>query len=121
MNPGDIYIVWFPFSNEETNSFKKRPIVVLSEHKSYNPHDDSALVAMVTGSESRVNNPASGDVLVEDWQKCGLVKTSVIRTSRLWTIESRDIVKKLGNLNTSQLSEIQNKISATFPELKKSN
>ncbi|AWR21025.1 type II toxin-antitoxin system PemK/MazF family toxin [Aurantimicrobium photophilum] len=119
MKPGDIYLVWFPFSNEELSSFKKRPIVVLSEHKSFNPHDESALVAMVTGSESRVNNPASGDVLVEDWQNCGLVKTSVIRTSRLWTLETRDIDKKLGNLKPTQLSEIQSKILTTFPELKK--
>lgn len=64
MIPGQIRLVWFPFSRNEPEPYKKRPVLVLSSIGRV--PDQAIFVAMVTSSESRVQNPGPGDVVIPD-------------------------------------------------------
>ncbi len=88
MTPGDLRLVWFPFSRNEAEPYKKRPVLVLAA-TGVTP-DRVVLVAMVTSNERRVRRPSPGDVVVTDWQQAGLLLPSVVRSRRLWTAEERD-------------------------------
>ena len=88
MIPGELRLVWFPFSRNEAEPYKRRPVLVLAATGQV--PDRAILVAMVTSNARRVLSPSTGDIIVEDWQQAGLRRPSVIRSRRLWTAEERD-------------------------------
>jgi PemK-like, MazF-like toxin of type II toxin-antitoxin system len=88
VTPGELRLVWFPFSRNETEPYKRRPVLVLAA--SGQVPDQAVLVAMVTANGRRVMNPGPGDIFVGNWKQAGLRRPSVIRSRRLWTAEERD-------------------------------
>jgi mRNA-degrading endonuclease toxin of MazEF toxin-antitoxin module len=106
VTPGELRLVWFPFSRHEPQPYKKRPVLVLVA--AGRGPDRAVLVAMVTSNPNRVQNPGPGDVLVTDWQRAGLRQPSVVRTRRLWTAEERDFEGTLlGNVESTVLDEVR--------------
>lgn len=89
---GDVAMVWFPFSHQENEPYKERPVLVLAVHG--NHPDQAVLVAMITGNPARFLKPGPGDVPLSNWADYGLLKPSVIRTRRIWTAEGRDFTGK---------------------------
>ena len=55
------------------------------------------MVAAVTSSKPRTQT----DVVLIDWEKCGLRVDSTVRLSRLDCIERSLLIKKLGELSAS--------------------
>ena len=107
MYPGDLVLVFFPFSYREEEPFKKRPVLVVGCTQPGEIGDHAVLVAQVTGSPDRISSPGQGDIVVEKWQECGLRKPSVIRARRLWTPEPRDFAgKPFGRLDGDVLSDV---------------
>ena len=51
---------------------------------------------MITGNDRRVARPGPGDIVIPDWQAIPLATSSVLRTRRVWTAETRDILRVLG-------------------------
>lgn len=103
-------LVNFPFSSREPQPFKQRPVVVLGASGSY--PDEVLFVVMVTSSARRVQSPKAGDILIVDLDTAGLPKPSVVRTRRIWTGESRDVVKVLGQVSASLLEESRQAVRA---------
>jgi mRNA-degrading endonuclease toxin of MazEF toxin-antitoxin module len=107
VHPGDLVLVFFPFSYLEEESFKKRPVLVVGATQPGEAGDHAVLVAQVTGSPARVESPGQGDIVVTKWRECGLRKPSVIRSRRLWTPEPRDFAgEPFGKLDDDALTEV---------------
>jgi mRNA interferase MazF len=78
--------------------FTKRPALVL-----YDAGDQDVLVARITSQEYSTK----ADFKVKDWKKCGLLTESFVRLGKQATLEKQHIVKKLGTLEASDISEIK--------------
>ncbi|MGW1211389.1 type II toxin-antitoxin system PemK/MazF family toxin [Streptomyces sp. NPDC002499] len=107
MRPGDIALVYFPFSYMAEEPFKRRPVLVIGCTLPGEVGDHAALVAQITGASERVENPGQGDVVVHKWKEAGLYKISVVRARRLWTPEPRDFEgTTLGVLDVPTFEEV---------------
>jgi hypothetical protein len=115
VKPGELRLLWFPFSHSEPEPYKKRPVLVLAA--TGHVPDEAVLVTMVTSSEARVRHPGPGDVVIGQWQKAGLRYPSVVRTRRLWTAENRDFVGTiLGMVDAPTLDEVKRHVLALLGE-----
>lgn len=94
VKPAEVVLLSFPFSEHETVTFKKRPVLVLAN----TGHSvDSALwVMMITGNKRRFDRPSASDVRLETWETIGLAAPSVLRASRVWTAQERDVLQTIG-------------------------
>ena len=99
---GDIILVPFPFS-DELNALKKRPALVLS-NELQNRMTDHIICMMIT-STSLINEL---DVAIVNWEECGLMKPSFARPHKIFTIEQKLILKKLGQIQPSDLQNVMN-------------
>ncbi len=121
---GDIVLVGFPFTN--LKSEKKRPALVLAEFNSRNrllkqgdaKHDKSypAIhligIAMITSQVDGFALP--GDVLLEHWQSSGLLHHSMVRLSKVATIDLELVDRVLGRVNAKDLPSLRNGFSRIF-------
>jgi len=91
-DPWDIVVVPFPYTDSQTT--KRRPALILSSPALESDH---GLVwrAMITSAK---NAPWIGDVAITDVSLAGLPAPSVVRASKMATIEASYIVKRLGIL-----------------------
>jgi len=115
MKPGDVILVAFP-STDLTRG-KLRPALVLAEMPGR--HKD-VLLAMIS---SKTHQFIVGfDELIKtsdsDFSSSGLKTTSVIRLSRLATVEKRIIVAKLGEIDERRLIILYNRLIALLESLK---
>ena len=96
--PGDVVLVPFPFGQPAGG--RKRPALIVSG-TDYNQGTKQLIIAQVTG---RVSGPSLvGDYLIQDWSSAGLLGPSIVR-SRLATVESGLVLRKLGALTPNDLS-----------------
>jgi mRNA-degrading endonuclease toxin of MazEF toxin-antitoxin module len=103
LTPGDIVLAWFPFSKNETEPYKKRPVLVLS-HVGLS-EDEAIGLVMITGNEKRFASQGAGDVRIDQWRESKLAKDSVIRARRVWTATRQDLAGSLGKLTPPSLLE----------------
>lgn len=89
----DLILVPFPFS--DLSSTKKRPCLVIQRHD-VRKLGTYLTVAMVTSQVEGLSFP--GDVSIQGWNEAGLPKPSLIRLSKLVTIEESLALKRLGKL-----------------------
>ena len=95
----DLVVVPFPFSNQP--GVKRRPALVLSD-RTFNSHGHTIL-AMITSSGHR---PWPGDVALSDYKTAGL-RTSCLVRLRLFTLDNRLVVKRIGHLSTGDQTHIE--------------
>jgi hypothetical protein len=107
VEPGEFYLVYFPFSYKEEEPYKRRPVLVVGCTLPGEIGDHAVLVAQVTGNADRVADPGQGDVIVPRWQEAGLRKPSVVRSRRLWTPEPRDFDNRTGLLGRIDLAALE--------------
>jgi mRNA-degrading endonuclease toxin of MazEF toxin-antitoxin module len=113
LSPGDIVLVYFPYSRHEPEPYKKRPVLVLS-HIGLN-EDEAIGLVMITSNEQRYASLGAGDIRIDRWQECKLSKRSVIRTRRIWTARYWDLAGKLGRLEpASLLEEVRQEVRYTL-------
>lgn len=86
----DVVIVPFPFSSQSGS--KRRPALVLS-NRIFNRRGLTVLAMITTAG----HHPWIGDVILTDLKSAGLTMTCLVRL-KLFTIDNRLIVKKLGKL-----------------------
>lgn len=84
---GDIVLVEFPLSGSDLK--KKRPALVVLDIG-----DDDVVLAPITTRE-RVGN---GDVCLNDWAGCGLLRLSWVRLAKISCFEKVDASRNLGHL-----------------------
>ena len=110
MKPGDVLLLWFPFSHREAEPYKKRPVLLLGPSATGHGAEEALLVAMITSNERRVARPKAADLVVPNHQIAGLPLPSVVRTNRLWTAETADVEKILGRVGDDFLKAVRGKV-----------
>ena len=96
---GDVVLVNFIYSDE--TGTKQRPAVIVSS-KVYHQHRQESVICAIT---SRVDRILTGDHLISDWEKAGLLSPSVA-TGIIRTIKKDMIIRKIGTISKNDLSEI---------------
>jgi len=102
-NFGEILLLKFPYT--EGVGEAKRPVVVLAQ-----TDVKDIVVAKVTSAEPR----GRYDVVIDDWQKAGLLFPSVVRVDKLATLAKSRVVKRLGILDAPCHALVKTKIRQLF-------
>ncbi len=109
---GDIALVPFPFTDLSTT--KQRPALILSVvvSKSY---PSIFIAAMITSQiESEM---ISGDYLIKEWKKSGLIAESKIRLAKIVSLEESLVRKKLGALPQKDRQGVRKEWARLFSNL----
>ena len=102
---GDIILVPYPFGQRAGG--RKRPALVVSP-TDYNRATGELIIAQITGrmlEESR-----AGDYKIENWKEANLPHPAVVR-SRLATLETSLVLRRLGKLTASDLQSAKAALS----------
>ena len=108
---GDVVLIEFPFTN--SSGLKQRPALVVSP-TSYNTREpDCVLVAISSRVPDTLNNES---VLIksDEITQSGLYKESIVIISKMFTMDSSKITKKIGILNLSLKKNVLLKICVFF-------
>jgi mRNA interferase MazF len=92
---GDIVLLSFPFTDLKGKKIRPALVLVVS--------DLDVIVAFIT-TQFKWQNPY--DVLLEPNDLNGLKKTSLVRVSKITTIDKDLILGKLGELNAFEIQKI---------------
>ena len=109
---GDIVLVRFPFTNLESS--KKRPGLVLARID-FSTSVQLYIIAMITSKMDTVK--LKGDIKVKLWKEAGLLHPSLVRLSKIATLESEIIEKKMGHFRKEDLVSIKLNFGRIFKEL----
>ncbi|MGH7982452.1 MAG: type II toxin-antitoxin system PemK/MazF family toxin [Candidatus Udaeobacter sp.] len=104
---GDIVLVPFPFT--DLSAVKQRPGLVISPDRLNDRRPDLVVVAitsriLATLSEDEVRLPDA------ELAACGLLKPSIVKVGKIFTIHQGLIRKRLGHLPQRTLEEIRRKV-----------
>ncbi len=89
----EVVVVPFPFTDRKEG--KRRPALVLSDHIQFNKPSGHTVLAMIT---SQKNPGWPLDTIITGQRQTGLKAPSKIRM-KLFTLDNRLIIKKIGKLN----------------------
>ena len=103
MAKGDIVLITFPFT--DLSGSKLRPAVILAETTR------DLRVCFIT---TQLQWQEATDVQLLPTSLNGLKKQSLIRTSKIATLEKVLAKGHLGQLNTNELSDLNNKLKMLF-------
>ncbi|NBB78772.1 MAG: type II toxin-antitoxin system PemK/MazF family toxin [Verrucomicrobia bacterium] len=103
----DIVVLPFPFTDRST--MKRRPALILS-NPDYQKSSGHLICAMVT-TAARSKWP--GDTTIAAWVDAGLPKPSKVRL-KLFTLDARFVIRRLGKLVESDASEVTEALSKTL-------
>ena len=92
MNKGDIVLIPFPFT--DLSGTKNRPALILTGG------EDDITVSFIT---TQLKWGEEYDLKIDPTQINGLKRTSLIRLSKLATIDKDLVIGKLGNLSKDEL------------------
>jgi mRNA interferase MazF len=95
MKKGDIVLIPFPFT--DLTGTKNRPALILIDS------DDDITVSFIT---TQLKWQEKFDVKLEPSKENALKKTSLIRLSKITTIDKELVIGKLGQLADSELEEV---------------
>lgn len=103
MAKGDIVLITFPFTNLSGN--KLRPAVVLADT------NQDFTVCFIT---TQIGWQETTDVLLTPSTINGLRRQSLIRTSKIATLDRSLVKGLLGRLSTTEIANLNNQIKVLF-------
>ena len=109
--PFDVVVVPFPFTDSANT--KRRPALVLSQKKNFGNEIEHSVLAMIT---SQKNESWPLDCSIKDKKQSGLTAPSVVRM-KLFTLDNRFILKKIGHLSKSDQNQVKQSLSQLFDYL----
>jgi mRNA interferase MazF len=95
MKKGDIVLIPFPFT--DLSGIKNRPALILIDS------DEDITVSFIT---TQLKWLEKFDVRLESSNENGLKKASLIRLSKITTIDKELVIGKLGQLTDSEIEEV---------------
>ncbi len=101
----EVILVPFPFTDQTTN--KKRPAIIISSNKYNTDRPDTIIMAITSQLKSK---NIIGEVIIQEWEKAGLLKASAIKPV-ITTIEKKLIIRKMGKLENKDLLTLQESLS----------
>ncbi len=109
---GDVVLVKFPFSNLESS--KKRPGLVLAQIE-LSSEIQLVIIAMITSKLDTLK--LKGDVKLKRWKETGLLHPSIVRISKIATLDSEIIQRKMGQIQKEDLAAIRLNFKKIFKDL----
>ncbi len=103
MEKGEIILVPFPFTDLKGN--KNRPALVLSSN------ERDVTVSFIS---TQLKWKEENDVLLKPSQKNGLKKESLVRLSKIATIDRSIAIGKLGDIEANKLKEVDSGLKRIF-------
>lgn len=110
-NQRDIVLIPFPFS--DLTGTKKRPALVLSK-TDVQEKTNHVICMMITS----VQSSTSLDVVIKDWKTAGLLKPSIARTNKVFTIDEFQVLKKLGTIKKEDFQSVLDLFLKLFEDAK---
>ena len=99
-NKYDVLVVKFPFTN--LTASKARPVVVAStDFFNKNSREDLIVIAL----SSQIHNKLPFEVEIDDWQKSGLAKPTILKAA-IATVSSEIVLTKLGQLSKIDIQKV---------------
>jgi mRNA interferase MazF len=102
--------VLIPFPFIDNPEGKKRPALILSSSAQFNMKIGASVMAMITTAG---HNPWPFDIQIKDIEAAGLTSPSIIRM-KLFTLDHRLILKKLGLLHRADQRTVENSLTLLF-------
>ena len=106
---GDIVLVSFPFT--DLTSSKRRPAPVLSAD-SFNSAGEDLVLAAITSHIT--DDPHAVLIRRGDFAEGRLPKTSLVKTTKLFTMHSSLVAKRICALRTEKMEEVLRSLRAFF-------
>jgi mRNA interferase MazF len=101
--PFDVVVVPFPYADRLAE--KRRPALVISNHKL--AFHGLVWVAMITSAD---NEPWSSDIPIADLKRGGLPAPSVVRVAKIACIEPGRIDRRIGRLDKAAGRSVSQKL-----------
>jgi mRNA interferase MazF len=95
---------------------KVRPAVVV-QNDGLNSKLNSTIVAIITSTNARASIEPTQlhiDISTPDGKQSGLLHNSTVKAEHLDTVDQRDIVRRIGHLSVSLLSELDDCMKAAL-------
>jgi mRNA interferase MazF len=108
-DPGDIFLVRFPFS--ESSNTKKRPALILSIGES---NKSFGLVTVAMISSQVQSTKLLGDLLLVDWVSENLLHPSILRLSKVATLDRKLLISKLGTISKKDYVSAKKEFNKVF-------
>lgn len=105
LRPFDVVVVPFPYSDRLAG--KRRPALVVS-HPDLPSILGRVWVAMITS----VPGGSLGDVALRDLAEAGLPTASILRASKLATLDASRVIRTLGRLSATDEAQARAALSA---------
>ncbi|NOZ46005.1 MAG: type II toxin-antitoxin system PemK/MazF family toxin [Chlorobi bacterium] len=103
MKKGDIVLLPFPFT--DLSGSKNRPAIILIENE---------LDITVSFITTQIKWKESTDIIIQPNELTGLKKESLIRLSKIATIDTDIVLGKLGEVNQATLNHIDENLRILF-------
>ncbi len=103
MSKGDIVLVPFPFT--DLTGIKNRPALILVETKF------DLTVSFIT---AQIKWEEDSDVRIEPTEENGLKKNSLIRLSKLTTLDKDLVIGRLGRLTIKEIDKVNQNLLKVF-------
>ena len=100
----DIVVVKFPFAS--SLKYKARPAVIISSNIYNTNKRDTLLILAISSSKE---NRLAFEFDIQKWEKSGLLKPSIFKSS-IATIEKDFVISKLGRLDDSDINQLEKMI-----------
>lgn len=109
----DILLVKFPFTDFQ--SFKKRPVIIIS-NDDYNSKTLDLVVCAITSNLSYKDYSVliSNDDLDDGY----LIKESLIKTSHIATISKQIVIRRIASVNDEKFEEVKENLKSLFESSK---
>lgn len=102
-------IVLVPFQYTDAFVKKKRPALVISNPE-FQTETGHVVCLMITSRTVRT----SFDVIIEDTEDTGLLRKSIVRTNKVFTIDESEIIRQLGVCPEQILKDVMNTFLSIF-------
>ena len=104
-NQGEVWLADVVFKG--TRQTKQRPVVIVGNELAL---DIDVIIAPVTSQKPR----NQFDIVLEYWEEAGLLKPSVVRTSKISSIHGTELKRHLGELHRHDLENALNMCRKLF-------
>lgn len=105
MKQGDVWLADVLFKG--TRQTKQRPVIIVGNELAL---DIDVIIAPVTSQQPR----NQFDVVLEYWKEAGLLRPSVVRTSKITSVHGSELKRHLGKLHNYDLERTLNMCKSLF-------